>query len=99
MSRRPWVGFLCLVHLASANALLAQRPESRSEVELPLSDYDHLRAVAKEKKGLSHEAPAEGVSYASCRVARASIAVDLETRRASWEAVIDVSSRGPDPPE
>ncbi len=99
MIRRPPVGILCLVLLAAAGTLAAQRPESRSEVELPLSVYDELRAAAKEKKGLGPEAVKEGVSYGACRVARAAVAVDLEARRATWEAVVDVTAGGPEPPE
>lgn len=90
----PGPGSLLAAALAVALPLAGQAPrEGRAEVELPLSTYDALRAAAKEKKVERKEAP-----FASARLVRASLAVDLSARRATWEAEIAAQVAGDDPP-
>jgi hypothetical protein len=81
------------VALWPALPIAAQKSEPKSEVELPLSTYDALRAAAKEKKAEKKEAP-----WASARLLRGSLAVDLGARRATWEAEIAAVANGEQPP-
>lgn len=75
---RPGSALCCLFAAASALPLAAQTRETRSEVELPLSTYDELRGAAKVKRVEAKETP-----WASARLLRGSLAVDLAARRAS----------------
>jgi hypothetical protein len=84
--------------LAAPTPALAQQKETRSEVELPLPTYDALRAAAKASRGETKEPKKRVPGYSSCRLVRASLRVDAERRRLSWEAVLDAVSGGDEPP-
>jgi hypothetical protein len=73
---------LCVpVPASSAQTCETRAPETRSDVELPLSTYDQLRLSAKGKP----EPKVKAVSFASARLLRSSLTVDLERRRAiAW---------------
>src|SRR5258707_132360 len=73
-------------------SLFAQSPSPRADVELPLATYDQLRAAAKEKK----EPPPKAVPFASARLVKATMRVDLEKRRAFWEAETEAEAGGED---
>lgn len=88
------VSVLCwLLASLSTLPLDAQPREPRSEVELPLSAYDALRAASKVRREEPAEAP-----WASARLLRGSLAVDLASRRATWEAEVAAVSAGEEPP-
>ncbi|MBK8595093.1 MAG: hypothetical protein IPN83_05790 [Holophagales bacterium] len=89
---RPGSVLCWLFAAASALPLAAQTREARSEVELPLSTYDELRGAAKVRRVEAKETP-----WASARLLRGSLAVDLAARRASWEAEVAAVSAGEEP--
>lgn len=90
--RRTLALFLAL---GAALELRAQKPaEPRAEVELPLTVYDHLRAAAKERK----EPPPKAPPFAGTRTVRASLSVDLEKRRAAWDAELEAQAGGEEVP-
>ena len=94
MRLKTGLSALCSVlALSLAPALVGQTHEPRSEVELPLSTYDALRAAAKEKRTEVERTP-----WASARLLRGSLSVDLAARRATWEAEIAVVALGEEPP-
>lgn len=94
MRRKTGLSLLCSVLLLSPTVpLAAQTREPRAEVELPLEKYDELRAAAKERKVETPQEP-----WASARLLRGSLAVDLASRRATWEAEIAVVAIGDEPP-
>lgn len=94
MRRKTGLFTLCSVLVLSlSTGLLGQTHEPRSEVELPLSTYDALRAAAKEQR-----VEVERTPWASARLLRGSLAVDLAARRGTWEAEIAVVSLGEEPP-
>lgn len=93
---RPTVpGAAALVAALLLPSPLAAQAPPRTEVELPLSTYDRLRAEAKGPK----EAPKKPPAVGSVRLLRAGISVDVARRRAAWEAEILVSATGEEPPE
>ena len=83
----------CGALLAVALPLSAQSRETRSEVELPLSTYDSLRAAAREKTVEPPAAP-----WASTRLLRGSLGIDVAARRATWEAELAAVASGEEPP-
>lgn len=84
---------LCWALVASsAFPLAAQGREGRSEVELPLSTYDELRSAARVRRVEAKETP-----WVSARLLRGSLAVDLASRRATWEAELAAVSAGEEP--
>ncbi len=74
--------------------LLAQTKEPKAEVELPLSVYDQLRTAGKKKE----EPPPKTPPFAGVKLVRGSLSIDLEKRRASWEAELEAASSGDEPP-
>ena len=83
----------CLATPLLAPPLLAQQPRP-SEVELPLSVYDQLRAQAKEKK-----APRSDIApFSSVRLVKGTMSVDLTKLRATWQAELDVTAGGAEAP-
>ncbi|MEO6324300.1 MAG: hypothetical protein ABIT01_02135 [Thermoanaerobaculia bacterium] len=78
----------------SAQTRDARSAETRADVELPLATYDQLRLSAKGKP----DVPVKAVPFGSARLVKSSMAIDLEKRRASWEAVFEVTSGGEELP-
>ncbi|HEV8268906.1 MAG TPA: hypothetical protein VGR00_11745, partial [Thermoanaerobaculia bacterium] len=70
----------------------AQQAAKSADVELPLSTYDQLRAAARERK----EPPPKPPAFSSARLVKATMRVDLEKRRAFWEAEIEADAGGED---
>ena len=94
MRLKTGFSLLCVFcFLSSPRSVTAQSVGTRSEVELPLSTYDALRAAAKEKPVETEETP-----WASARLIRGSLAVDLATGRATWEAELAATCSGKEPP-
>jgi len=84
-----------LLVLGAALPVRAQKPaEPRAEVELPLTVYDQLRAAAKERK----DPPPKAAPFAGTRTVRASLSVDLEKRRAAWDAELEAQAGGEEVP-
>src|ERR1700687_2310948 len=87
--------FVAVAGLVTSISIAAQTTAPpRAEVELPLSAYDALRAATKQKK----EERAERAPFGATRLTRGALVVDLEKRRASWEAEFDVTAGGDEPP-
>lgn len=73
-------------------ALAAQTPPAG--VELPLSQYDSLREAARARPAPTPSPPVWG----SARLLHAALTLDLEKRRATWLAEIEVLAGGDETP-